>query len=129
MDITKIQQKYIPEFEKETGKKAIWGNGVTGIFKLWLSKKYEQPINNPCNHLFELFLNYFQEHHYITKKQMIAFYIQKTKPSEAELIHTQKKVGTVIRQYVKIGILEKYSKLSYKINKLKLEKIVNMRIN
>ena len=112
LDFKQEHSKEILEFEKETGKHAILYGRVTGNFKLWLSKRN--------NYLFNFFLNYFQEHHYTTKKQMVAFYIQKKQPSEEELIHTQKKVGTVIRQYVKIGILEKYSKISYKINKIVL---------
>jgi len=143
--ITEVPEKrpdLVLRFERETGTKAILKNGkITGQFKVWLRKKIKEknkklneknkppkpPINNPYNHiLLEFFLDFLNEHTYFAKNTLVGIYIQKAHPSVDEFDEIRRKFGTIIRQHVKIGVLEKYSYRTFKINKDMLEKIVNI---
>lgn len=130
-EVPEKHPKLISKFEKETGTKAILKNGkITGQFKHWLQQKINekngQSINNP---LLKFFLNFLNEHHYFSKKLLVFNYIQKAQPPVDEFDDIRKKFGTIIRQHVKYGVLEYYSVHNFKINKIVLEKIVNMSLN
>ena len=136
MNINEFKQKYselVSTFEeKNPGRHAIWHNKFTNIFIDHLQEKnikisYKIPkllIPNRSNylpHISEFFLKFFQDNTYFTKKRVTDEYIREYTPPENECVIIKKEFWNILRHLLKYGIIEHYSKKSFKIYKLKVK--------
>jgi len=134
MNINEFKQKHsdlIIDFEKTTGKHAIWHDEITNPFIEHLQEKnikinYKPPkILIPKRyhylpHISEFFLKFFQDNTYFTKKRVTDEYILKYKPPENECVIIKKEFWIILRHLSKYGIIERHSISTYKINKEKV---------
>lgn len=132
MNINEFKQKHsdlIIDFEKTTGKHAIWHDEITNPFIEHLQEKnikinYKLPktLIPKCYHylphISEFWLNFLQENTFFTKKRVTDEYILEYKPPENECVIIMKKeFWNILRRLLKYGIIERYSISTYKINK------------
>lgn len=135
MDLNEFQDKYsneITEFERTTGKHAIYHNEITNPFIEHLQEKnininYKLPktlIPKRYNHIHNIskfWLNFLQNNTYFTKKRVTDEYILEYKPPENEHGSINKEFWNILRHLLKYGIIERYSASTYKINKEKVK--------
>ena len=130
MNIDEFKQKYpnlITKFREENPHKCPFLNTrITKFFLYWLQqqknlkvtyKRSEQTEIKQYNHISEFFSNFLKEHAYFSQHLIIGIYTDKIQPSVDEYGEIKKEFGKLIREHVKYGILEKYNRDTYKINK------------
>lgn len=118
ISLSEFEMEYsveIAEFKKETGRYVIWDNRITGQFKKWLHHKHSKTIlNNPFNHITEFFSEFIKKHKYFTRKHLVDDFIHTDNTPKNKLVNVELEFKSILRFNVKNGVLEKYSKKTYK---------------
>ncbi len=131
MDINEFQNKYsnlISNFEKTTGRNAIWHNEITNPFIEHLQEKnikinYKLPKTlipkryNYIHHISKFWLKFLQDHTYFSKKKVIDDYILEYYSPKNKCGSIKRDFNNLIRYFLKYGIVEHHSRDTYKINK------------
>lgn len=134
MNIFEFQDKYsnlISNFEETTGRNAIWHDEITKRFIKYLQEKNikinyrlsKTLIPKRYNHLYhisEFWLKFLQENTYFTKKRVTEDYIREYYSPKNRCESIRKEFWSIIRYLIKYGIIEHYSKKSFKIHKEKV---------
>lgn len=134
MDIYEFQDKYsnlISNFEKETGKCAIWNNNFTILFmnrlqqnnikitfklpKLLIPKRYHY-----LSEISEFWLEFLRDHSYFARKRVIEDYIIKYTIPKDKCDSIKIEFKGILCLLLKYGIIERYSLMVYKINQEKV---------
>ena len=134
MDIYEFQDKYsnlISNFEKETGKCAIWNNNFTILFmnrlqqnnikitfrlpKSLIPKRYRY-----LSEISEFWLEFLQDHSYFARKRITEDYITEYSISKDKCGSIKIEFKGILKHLLKYGIIEYYSLMVYKINKEKV---------
>ena len=134
MDIYEFQNKYsnlISNFEKETGKCAIWNNTFTIPFmnhlqqnnikinyqlpKLLIPKRYHY-----LPEISEFWLEFLRDHSYFAKKRVTEDYITEYTISKDKCDSIKIEFKGILKHLLKYGIIEHHSINTYKINEEKV---------
>ena len=135
MNVDEFQSKYsilIDEFEEIAGKKAVWSGRITKLFIEHLQEKnikisFKLPKTlipkqyHDLPYISEFWLNFLQENTYFTKKRVTEDYILKYNFPEDKCVNIKKDFHTLIRYFLRYGIIEHYNVGTYKINKKLVE--------
>ncbi len=140
------------QFEKETGKNAIFNGKITGNFEYWMywrrgkkkspqKKKLEKPEklstrgsskllknekiyeNIDNNEIHNFFIEYLNQHCYINKRGVMNSYIDKNKIKQYSINRFNGAFNFLIKKYYKMGVLIPWSKATYRIDKEKMRNI------
>ena len=134
MDIYEFQDKYsnlISNFEKETGKCAVWNKTFTISFTKHLQQKnikinYKLPkllVPKRYHYLPEIseyWLEFLQDHSYFARKRVMEDYIREYYSPKNRCENIKKEFRQILIHLLKYGIIERYSLMVFKINKKKV---------
>ena len=131
MNVSEFQSKYsnlIDKFEEIAGKNAVWHGKITKSFiehlqennikisyklpKTLIPKRYHY-----LPHISEFWLNFLQENTYFTKRRVTDEYIREYYSPENRCDDIKIDFLILIRYFLRYGIIENYSRDTYKINK------------